>query len=327
MTKTGNSLSIGQLANLFTQLKRLESAGMPALQAFELLARSDVKLKKPLAIALQQLSVGSAISEAGFKAGIFDNTLRSLIHAAESSGRLAEVYDQLAKHYTRLNRCMKRVKSRLYLPGLVLIISLFVQLLPDLIVSEISGLAYLWLSLGRLLVTGAAVYCLMRLPAILRSLGIERLWHGLLLHIPGVGQWVIKRQINEFFFILAMMLDAGLAFAEALPKAAASIGNCELREKFTPVLATLSNGASVAETLAKVPIIDTCALGVVKSSEQSGKLAGGILHFTELEAETIGLQDEALAEWLPRMVYGIIVIWMAYSILGSQFMTAMPDNL
>jgi hypothetical protein len=46
-----------------------------------------------------------------------------------------------------------------------------------------------------------------------------------------------------------------------------------------------------------------------------------------METETIGLQDDALAEWLPRLVYSIIAAWMAYSILGSQFATVVPNNI
>jgi type II secretory pathway component PulF len=89
----------------------------------------------------------------------------------------------------------------------------------------------------------------------------------------------------------------------------------------------LTTGASVTETLAKVPIINATLLQIVNSSEQSGKLASGILHFTRLEADTISLQDDALAEWLPRLVYTVIAVWMAYSILGARFVTLVPSNL
>jgi hypothetical protein len=59
-------------------------------------------------------------------------------------------------------------------------------------------------------------------------------------------------------------------------------------------------------------------LGIIHSSEQSGKLTSGILHYTKLEAQTLSLQDDALAEWLPRMVYTLIVLWIAYSLVGSK---------
>jgi len=325
MSNKDSSLSKEQLATLFTQLEHLESAGLPAFQAYAILMQSETKLKKPLVSMLQQLKSGRQISEAGFRAGIFNDTQKTLIHAAEISGRVAEVYGQLACYYTDLSNRNKKIKSRLYFPALMLIISMFIQPLPEFISSEINVLDFLQLTFGRLLVIGIGVSMLVQLPRILRNLGVEAEWHNLQLKVPVVAKWIIHRQVNEFFYILAMMLEGGLPFDEALPKAVASIRNVCLREHFIPALTMLGSGASVVDTLAKVPSINATMLNIVNSSEQSGKLASGILHFTQLESETIRLQDDALAEWLPRLVYSIIAIWLAYSILGSNFATVLPN--
>lgn len=326
MPKTHQPLSFEQLALLFTQLKHLEASGLPAFQAFAMLTKSEVKLKKPLAIMQQQLNAGRPISEAGFRAGIFNDTHKTLIHAGETGGRLAEVYGQLANYYTGLGRRVKKVKSRLHFPALALIIALFVQPLPAFIGAEISGFAYLQLSLGRLFVIWLGMFLLVRPPVILSHLGAEKAWHRLQLRLPMVANWIVKRQLNEFFFILAMMLESGIAFGLALPKAVATIKNSCLRENFNSALSILATGASVTDTLATVPIVNATILQIVNSSEQSGNLASGILHFTQLEAETIGLQDDALAEWLPRLAYTVIAVWMAYSILGSRISTVVPSN-
>jgi len=327
MSKTIQRLSVEQLAKLFTQLAQLESAGLPTFQALAILIQSEITLKKPLALMQHYLQAGLPISEAGFKAGIFDDTHKTLIHAAEASGQLVAVYRQLATHYSRQHTRSKKVTSRLYLPILVLMISLFVQPLPAFINADISGVEYLRLSLGRLVSIGLAVFLLMRLPNIMISLGIERAWHRVQLRVPVVAIWITKRQINEFFFILALMLESGLAFADALPKAVASVKNSVLRDKFIPGLKLSSRGASVHETLSNVSIINTTVLVVIDNSEQSGKLTSGILHFTKIESETLGLQDDALAEWLPRLAYSLIAIWMAYSLLGIQIATVVPSNI
>ncbi len=327
MAKINRPLSSEELALLFRQLERMEKSGLPAVQAIDILIKSDDRLKKSLAIMQQQLHAGRPISEAGFRAGIFNDTHKTLIHAGESSGNLAEVYGQLANYYTELSSRVKKVKSRLYFPALVLIIALFVQPLPNLVASKISGFGYLQSSLGRLIVIGFGIFLLIRLPTILSGLGAETAWHRLQLRIPMVAKWLTKRQLNDFFFILGMMLEGGIAFGVALPKAVATIKNSSLRESFSQALSTLATGASVTDTLAKVPIINGTMLQIVNSSEQSGKLASGLLHFTRLESETISIQDDALAEWFPRLVYIVIAIWMAYSILGSQFATVMPNDI
>jgi general secretion pathway protein F len=327
MVKANYSLTVEQQAHLFTQLRQLELAGLSAVQAFEIVSRSERKLIKPLAIMQQQLKAGRPISEAGLRSGLFNDTHKTLIHAGELSGRLADVYGLLANYYTGLNSRIKKVKSRLYLPALMLTLSLFIQPLPALIGSQLSGLAYLELSLGRFFVISLTVLLLVRLPGIIQRLGVETDWHRLQLRIPVVARWIIKRQINEFLFILAMMLESGLAFAEALPKAVAGIKNSSLKEKFIPALSTGASGASVTETLAKMPMINATALRIVNSGEQSGKLSSTLLHFTPLEAETIALQDDALAEWIPRLIYSMVAIWIAYSLLIDQIGTGLPSGM
>ncbi len=327
MIKTTLHLNAEQLALLFTQLQRLESAGLSCNQAFSILSRSEIKLKKPMLLIQQQLNAGRPVSEAGFKAGIFNDTHKTLLHAAEVSGRLADVYGQLANYYTGFSSRIKKVKSRLYLPVLILTLALFIQPVPALINSTISIAEYLYLSLGRLLEISLGIFLLLRLPRILRSLGIESLWHNLQMNTPVVKKWITKRQLNELFFILAIMLESGVTFNDALPKSVASIKNTCLRKKFAPALTMLKSGASVSDTLSEVSVIDNTMLQIVASSEHSGKLAGGILHFVKIEAENIDMQDDAFAEWLPRLIYAVIAAWMANSILGSSFTTVVPNDL
>lgn len=327
MAETKSQLSPEQAALLFAQLKRLEAAGLPVDQAFAMLAKSDAKLKTPLLQMQHTFTQGRSITESGLKAGIFNDTQLALLQAGESSGRMLEVYSQLAEYYAGLDKRIKKVKSRLYFPALILVIALLVQPLPALVAQQISGFEYLLSSLGRFAVVGLGVYSLVKLPSILVNIGAEQDWHRLQWRIPWVANWIKKRQINDFFFVLALMLESGLSFQDALPKAVATIKNSCLRETFKPAFMVMDKGMSVTDTLKAVPSISNTMLQIINTSEQSGKLASGLLHFCNLEAETIALQDDALAEWLPRIIYSVIAAWMAYSILGSSVMSRIPDDL
>ena len=316
-----------QLANLFIQLQKMECAGLPAFKSFEIVQKSDAKLKKPIKLMQHYLNTGKPISEAGYKAGIFIPTHRTLIHAAECSGTLATVYGQLGAYYARLSERNEKMKSRLYLPVFVLIIALFMQPMPALVKSEITGVDYLFMTVGRLVAIGIGVYVLIQLPRIFQRIGLVAIYDNVLMWLPVISAWIVKRQVNEFYFILALMLDAGVAFVEALPKAVATIKNKRLRQSFQTALAASGRGDSVTETLSKVSILDRNALQIINSSEYSGQLARGLLRFAQIEAENISLQDEALAEWLPRLVYITVCIWMAYSLVGSKLGSLIPSNL
>lgn len=320
-------LNAGQSAQLFAQLHRLETAGLPAVQAFDALIAANDPLQKPLLALKHQLGSGLRIADAGFKAGLFDSNQRALIHAAEASGQLAGIYRQLAQYYASRDNRLKKIKSRLFLPGAMLAISLFVQPIPALVAQEITLAGYLWLSVGRLLTLFLGMFLLAKLPAILENFGLTGAWHRLQLRIPSVAKWLIRRQINDFLTMLGLMLESGLPFAEALPKAVGAIKNSRLRSRFKASIAAAGSGKSVSDVLNLSGLINPGLLRIVHTSEQSGKLGSGVLHFTRLEAETIHLNDETLAEWLPRIAYAAVAVWMAYSILTSQIGTIVPDTL
>lgn len=321
------ALSPESLAWLFTKLDVMERAGLPADQAFAMLSQSEPALKAPLAAVQGYLSRGQPVSAAGYRAGLFTAMQQAIVRAGEASGTLADIYRQLAEHYSALASRIKKVKSKLYLPVFIFILAVFLQPLPALVKSEISLNDYLFSTAGRLSVIFGSVYFVFKLPKLFQSFGLAELFDRSLLAIPGVSGWIVKRAVNEFFFMLALMLQAGIAFNDALPKAVESIKNTAVQRFFEPALKGTDQGASVHETLSRVPLIDAKALQIVKSGEFAGRLPSALMQFNRLEAETIAMQNETLAEWLPRLVYLVISVWMAYSILGSHLASPVPAGL
>ncbi len=299
------------LASFFLKLAQMETAGISAIDSFALIKKTDNKLRKQLVIMQQFLISGLSIADAGYKVGIFNKTHKAIIHAAEMSGTLAQVYKLLATYYQDKDSRLKKIQSKLYLPLFMIVLALFVKPIPLLVNSEISFLSYLGLSLGRFLLMTVVIYVLFKLP-----LWFQSVFHNLEMKLPFIRDWIIKRQINACLFFLAILLDAGLAFEEAWPLAVATIENSELKKRL--YIATRSNktGNSVSTTLSRVNEISATTLQIIDTGEKSGKLAETMLHFSNIEAETIYLLDESLAEWFPRIFYFVVVLWMATSILG-----------
>jgi len=318
------SLGAENLARLFLQLAHLEKAGLPAADAFVLIAKNDPFLRKHLKTMPSRLRKGQKIAEAGYTTGLFDDNQRVLVTAGENSGKLADVYTKLADFYGNDARRRKKMRSRLYLPAFVLILSFFVQPLPALVTAQITIGSYLFDSLGQLLIMAAGIALLLKMPDILTSIGQAALLHHWQMAFPPVANWLVNRQLNSFYFMLAMMLDAGLAYSEALPQAVASIKNSCLRKQFDPALVLTKSGTSVEESLAVVGCIKASSLQIINTGELSGQLPDTLLHFTRIDEETLALQDEAFAEWLPRLVYTAIGLSIAYSILQQGLPTLPP---
>ena len=59
-------------------------------------------------------------------------------------------------------------------------------------------------------------------------------------------------------------------------------------------------------------------LGVISVGEQSGKLAEAMLHQTDLVSEKHSSEEVFWTEWIPRLIYFIIVIQFAIAIIQSN---------
>ena len=301
-------ISTESLADLYFQLSRLEQAGFPAQQAFGLLEKTDPETERLIDRMQRQLKSGRSIAESGYRTGLFSGSDRAVIHAGEISGNLAVIYRQLADYYGDRVRRARKIKAQLVLPSVVLALALFIQPLPALILNQIGGMDYLAATVGRLFTIALLLFIVVKLPGWLtdgwlRRLGLSTLVYQLQFRLPVIAPWLISRQINGFFRSLGLMLNAGIAVSEALPKALETFSNPLLRAQFDPVISATANGSSLTEALSEVGEVDRQTIQLLLAGEKSGKLAETVLQVTKLEAEKIDRQNDSLAEWLPRIFY------------------------
>ena len=316
-------------ADIYFQLSRMEAAGFAAQQGFELLKKSHPKAFKPIQLLQHYLKAGRSIAESGYRAGIFTESDKDLLDAGENSGNLQIIYQQLARYYEQKVKRLKKIKSKSYLPFAIMVVALFVQPLPALVLGEMSVFSYLLVSMGRLFQIILLFYLAIKLPfwltqGRLQFLGLNNLVYQLQLKLPLLSSWLKTRQINEFFHSLGLMLTSGMPILDALPKAVMTIKNPLLRQQFEPAISTTANGQSLTDALTSVAAIDYQSLQLLLVGEQSGKLAETLLHFSKIQAEDIARQEDSLAEWLPRLFYFIVACWVGASLISNGPIGSVP---
>ncbi|OUR64186.1 hypothetical protein A9Q79_07015 [Methylophaga sp. 42_25_T18] len=328
MKPTLPSINSSQLkADLYLQLSRMEEAGLTPQHAVEVLDSHHNKTTKHLKLFQQYLKAGKSITESGFNAGIFSTFDKEIIHAGETSGNMENVYKQLAKLYANKAINIKQIKTKLSLPVLILTLFIFIQPLPALIVNTISASEYLWASIGTLLRIALLFYIILNLVSWLtrgplKFLGLAKSIYQLQLLLPWISKWFLTRQINNFLTYLSLMLSAGIAISEALPKAINTINNPLFGSKFNPAASAINKGSSLTESLRLVPEMDEKIIQQIKIGEESGKLAETIQHFTNIKRNELIAQDNFLAEWIPRIIYFLIVSIVAYSIVTGPTLSS-----
>lgn len=309
-------ITIQQRADLFHDLTLLERSGLAAQQSFSLLENQNPQLQQ-----LQKyLSLGKPISEAGFKSGVFSAFDKTMVHAGESSGKLTIIYQQLAEYYAHKVKSFRQIRSKLYLPLAIAILAIFIHAAPSLILGHISAYQYLLSTVGLIVKLALLIYLFYKIPLWLadRFMNLGRLFDAIKMQLPLISNWLITRQVNEFLYSLGLMLSAGLSMSGAIPKAINTLTNSTIKSKFSQAPNAIEQGNSLALSLENISVINNEILAQITIGENSGRLAETLLHYTKIKTEEIQLQQNIVAEWIPRIIYLAIILSMATSILGSN---------
>ena len=117
-------------AELFSQLTKMESAGLPfdrALSVLHLVEEGQERLVSMVALLKRH-----DFATAGERSGLFTRLEARLIHAAMSSGSPAHMYGRLAECYTARAMQVATMKSRMVMPAGVFLLALIIEPLPGL---------------------------------------------------------------------------------------------------------------------------------------------------------------------------------------------------
>jgi type II secretory pathway component PulF len=317
---TKQALSYRVRAELYTQLAQMESAGLPFDRAFSVLAKSH-PARARVEMTQKLLRSTGDLAQSGERAGLFTKLDASLIRVSVNSGSPAKTYHRLASYYTVRAMQTSTMRSRMALPAFILIAALFIQPLPALIGGAISKGAYLWGIVSPLLVLALLYFGLRAfLSRDGRSAG-KSFYQSL----PLYGPIYIRRNMRDFFESLALLLDAGVDMLRALPIALETVEDGQIRRELTLIGPRMQKGQTFTDAARQCKYVGDTALTMIHTGESSGTLPELLLRHTGFETETINNFYAQLAAWLPRAVYAIIAMWMAYGLIsGGGFRPPIP---
>ncbi len=313
-------LALPTRALLFQHLAAMEKAGMPAERAYALLdlgpdARGRVEHFRRLC------GRGIDPATAGATSGLFTLFESRLVRAALCAGSPQPTYERLARNLADATAQRRMLRSRLMLPGVVLALALFVQPLPRLISGALSPAAYLGKALMPLIVLSILGLLAQRLvrwftsgEAAAGRAALERL----LLDLPLFGALHLRRNTRDFVESLALLLQAGMPLFDALPAAVDTVDNHLVRGDLSTLLPTVRQGAPLAHAVSKLRLVETTRLhALVHTGEASGTLADMLRRYADTESTALALEQKAVATWLPRVLYVLVALWMAFQILAD----------
>jgi type IV pilus assembly protein PilC len=289
----GGGIKLEDLVVFTRQMATLVAAGIPLIQAIDILAEQaeKQKFKTILQSMHQEIQGGKSFSDALNKhKKIFSELFVNLVKAGESSGSLEEVLDRLATYLEKTNALQKKVKSALMYPATVSAMAFLITYgmlsfvipkfavmfdglnakLPTLTVMLIQLSHFLadfwWLVFGG--ITGVCFLCR---QAVAIPAG-RLLWDSTKLRFWIFGPLILKVSISKFARTLATLIKSGVPIIQSLDIVAKTSGNRKIELVIRDLTDSVKKGETLSGPLGKSKVFPPMVVRMIHIGEETGEL-------------------------------------------------------
>jgi len=338
----GRSVSERDVAFFTRQLATMLRAGVPLLQAFDIVARghNNARFSRLMIDIKGRIEAGSSLSQA-FREhpAQFDPLYCNLVGAGETSGMLDAILDRLATYKEKILAIKSKIKSALFYPISVICVAIIVVWVimvwvipafkqvftsfgadlpaPTLLVMAISDFFVTWWWLMAMIVFGAltAFFALLR-----RSTAFRFAVDRISLKIPVIGNILEKATIARWTRTLATMFAAGVPLVESLDAVAGASGNAVYASGTKRIQTEVSTGSSLTNAMTNTKLFPSMVLQMTQIGEESGSLDAMLSKIAEFYEREV---DDAVAA-LSSLLEPIIIVFLGVVIGGLVIAMYLP---
>ena len=276
------------------QLATMMKAGLPLMQAFEIVARghSNPSMTEMLMQVRSDVEQGSALGKSFSKyPKYFDRFYCNLVSAGESGGVLESLLDKLAVYKEKTQAIKKKVKTALTYPIAIIVVAvalIFIMMmfvlpafkevyanmgaeLPRLtqLVMSLSDLFvdYGWIMIILLIVSAFGLYKLHE-----KSPTFQKRIDALILRLPVFGAIVRKATIARWARTTSTLFAAGVPLVEVLDSVAGASGNILYEEATQDIRAKVTQGLSLTSSMQSTDMFPNMVIQMAAIGEESGSL-------------------------------------------------------
>ena len=328
----GTSIKQKDIAVFTRQLATMMKAGVPLLQAFDIVARGSTnpRLTKLLTEIRTDVETGTSLSVAFRKHPMQFNALYcNLVEAGEQGGILEQLLERLAIYEEKTLALRNKIKSALVYPIAVMVVAFVVLTIimlfvipafkqvfssfgadlpaPTLAVMWLSEqfVAYWWLLFG---VLGGGGYFFVQ--SWRRSERMQIALDRLFLRIPVFGELIRKAVLARWTRTLSTMFGAGVPLVEALDSVGGAAGNAVYSIATEQIQKEVSTGTALTMAMQNTGVFPTMVLQMTSIGEESGSLdhmLGKAAEFYEDEVDEMVKGLSSLMEPFIIVILGVLI--------------------
>ena len=331
-TSGGRSIKQRDIAVFTRQLATMMKAGVPLLQAFDIVARGspNPRLTKLLTDIRSDVETGTSLS-ASFRRHplYFDSLYCNLVEAGEAGGILEALLDRLAIYQEKTMALKSKIKSALMYPIAVISVAFIVLTVimiwvipafkevfksfgadlpaPTLVVIALSEFFVKWWLVIFIVLFGGLY---MFFESWKRSEKMQMFMDRVLLKLPVFGDLINKSVIARWTRTLSTMFAAGVPLVEALDSVGGASGNAVYAQATEQIQKDVSTGSALTTSMTATGVFPTMVLQMASIGEESGSLdhmLGKAAEFYEEEVDDMVKGLSSLMEPFIIVILGVLI--------------------
>ncbi len=319
-----------EIALFSRQLATMLSAGVPLVQAFDIVGRGheNPSMQDLLLRIKADVEGGNPLAESlGRHPAYFDALFCNLVRAGEQAGVLETLLHKIADYKEKTESIKGKIRKALTYPAAVLVIAVLVTAIllifvvpqfedlfkgfgADLpaftrLVIDLSKFVQAWwyLALGQFIL---AIYVFVQFKRKSEAFnhGLDRL----VLQIPKVGPIIHKAAISRFARTLATMSAAGVPLVDALLSVAGATGNYVYASAVLAMREEVSTGTQLQSSMRDAGLFPNMVVQMVAIGEESGSLDSMLEKVAEFYEEEVDNAVDSLSSLIEPMIMAILGI-------------------
>lgn len=330
--KSKGKVTAEDIAIFSRQLATMLSAGIPMVQAFEIIGVGHEKpaMQKLVLNIKNEIETGNTLHQSLAKHPLhFDDLFVNLVEAGEHAGALETVLEKIATYKEKTEALKKKIKKALFYPAAVVAVAIIVTVILLLFVipqfeslfrgfgADLPAFTQFVIGMSRwmqdngwilLAVVGALAFTFRYFYK--RSRKMRHAIDKMSLQIPVIGPILKKSAIARFARTLATMFSAGVPLVEAMKSVAGATGNIVYQDAVMRMRDEVSTGLRMQRAMENTGLFPNMVVQMIAVGEESGSLdemASKVAEFYEADVDAAVDGLSSLLEPLIMVILGTLV--------------------
>ena len=323
-------INTGDIAIFSRQLATMLAAGIPLVQAFEIVGNGhENQAMQKLILAIKaDVEGGSSLAEALAKHPIyFDDLFVNLVEAGEQAGALETLLDKVATYKEKTEAIKKKIKKALTYPAAVLVVAFVVTIILLIFVipafedlfqgfgADLPAFTRVVIDLSQFvrdkgwylaIMAGGAVYAFLYFKK--RSRPMRHFLDRTALRMPIIGPILQKASIARYARTLSTMFAAGVPLVEALESVAGATGNIVYEQGVLQMKDEVATGQRLQQAMENTDLFPNMVIQMIAVGEESGSLDDMSAKVADFYEEDVDNAVDNLSSLLEPMIMAILGI-------------------